>query len=184
VILGNKPFPRHVCVLRILASIPRTCIVVEPSYIDIVDADTASQGSLGTDRPLSGRFAMFFLTEIELAFSDRRILVANVANDQPLSTQNSPYQILFPNEKRLASFEVGLFWLLSYSYSYSYSMKWYSYSEIPHRVRVPLTLMTSTKKPGKTWNETPRYTTSAISKRVSWVKTVKAIHDSKVPSPK
>jgi hypothetical protein len=182
VILGNKPFPRHVCVLRILASIPRTCIVVEPSYIDIVDADTASQGSLGTDRPLSGRFAMFFLTEIELAFSDRRILVANVANDQPLSTQNSPYQILVPNEKRLASFEVGQFWLLSYSYS----MKWYSYSysKIPHRVRVPLTLMSSTKKPGKTWNETPRYTTSAISKRVSWVKTVKAIHVSEVPSPK
>jgi hypothetical protein len=45
---------------------------------------------------------MFFLTETEPAFSDRRILFANLANNQPLSPHPCPYQIIVPDEKRRA----------------------------------------------------------------------------------
>ena len=64
-----------------------------------------------------------------------------------------------------ASFEVALFWLLSYSYS----MKWYSYSysKVPDQVRVPLSLSTSTKKLGKTSIGAPRSSNIATSKSAS-----------------
>ena len=84
------------------------------------------------------------------------VAVASVADrlgtiDLPCATGGVlQCRAIVPNSSpRRASFEVTLFWLLSYSYS----MKWHSYSySIPYfrvRVRVLLTRSTSTKIQGK-----------------------------------
>jgi hypothetical protein len=52
--------------------------------------------------------AVFGLAELDPAFNDRTIILADLRNDQPLDKKHGPFQVIAPGEKRQARWVWGV----------------------------------------------------------------------------
>jgi len=104
-----------------LAHMPRTSVAVDDhgtsiTYQGVLLYDVLKRAGAPIDKQLSGKGLASYLlaeardgyqvvctlTEIDPAFTDNKLLVADTANGKPLTEEQGPLRLIVPNEKKPA----------------------------------------------------------------------------------